>query len=47
MITRHRHALQVERDVEFWLNQGYAVGVLRPDTGDEFFYVYVDLLKRR
>ena len=31
------------RDREYWFKQGYAVGMLYPGVGDEFYTIHVDL----
>lgn len=46
MTTRHADITKARRDVEYWLKQGYAVGVLRPGLDDGFYTVYVNLRER-
>lgn len=47
MITRHKYRAKAYRDREFWFKQGYAVGILHPAEGDEWYTVYVVLVEIR
>lgn len=47
MTTRHADKVKAYKDCEYWVKQGYAVGILEPGEGDKFYTVYFDMLGGR